>query len=179
MTPLEIKKHVIKDIIKPFFKNNGFLNKGVKYNKNINHFQIKADIQSLRYYKKENTEEFRIDIKIYPENSDRIAFGRFFIPSNTSHITINENTNIEQLKVNINNDLNNLLKLFEKYNNVEKIVSEQVEEIKLLEEKIVENKNKLKKETANQNLINILKNTIELYENQIKIINNWIKIINE
>jgi hypothetical protein len=42
MTSLEIKKQIIKDIIKPFFKNNGFINKGVKYNKNINHFQIKA-----------------------------------------------------------------------------------------------------------------------------------------
>jgi hypothetical protein len=71
------------------------------------------------------------------------------------------------------------LKLFEKYNNIEKIISEQVEEMKLLEEKIAEKRNKLKEETTNQNLINILKNTIELYENQVNVISNWIKIVNE
>jgi Mg2+ and Co2+ transporter CorA len=179
MTPLEIKKHIIKDTIKPFFKNNGFENKGVKYNKNINHFQIKANIQSLRYYKKDNTEEFRINITIHPENSDIIAFGRFFIPSNASHITINENTNIEQLKVDINNDLNNLLQLFKKYNIIEEIVNEQLEEIKSLEDKIMEKRNELKKETTNHNLINILENTIKLYEKQINLISNWIKIVNK
>jgi hypothetical protein len=178
MTSLEIKKQIIKEIIKPFFKNNGFTNKGVKYNKDIKYFQIKANIQSLRYYKRENVEEFRIDGKIYLVDTD-IAIIRFFIPSNTSHITIDENINIEELKLSINNDLNNLVKVFEKYNNIKEIIKEQLEEVKSLENKIIEKKNELEKETTNQNLIKILKNTIELYGNKINKINNWIKIANE
>jgi hypothetical protein len=178
MTSLEIKKQIIKEIIKPFFKNNDFINKGVKYNKDIKYFQIEANIQSLRYYKRENVEEFRIDGRIYLVDTD-IAIIRFFIPSNTSHITIDENINIEELKLSINNDLNNLLKVFEKYNNIKEIIKEQLEEVKSLENKIIEKKNELEKETANQNLIKILKNTIELYRNKINKINNWIKIANE
>jgi hypothetical protein len=175
MTPLEIKKRIIKDLIKPFFKNNGFSNKGVKYSKHVNHLHIQADIQSLRYHKKDNTEEFRINIKIYPEDSRLLTFGAFFIPSHSSHITIDEHSNIEQLQVNINRDLNNLAKLFAKYNDVAKIIKEQTEAIKFLQAAITEKKNQLQAETSNQNLIAILKNTIALYENQIKAINDWIK----
>jgi hypothetical protein len=182
MTSLEIKKVIIKDIITPFFKNNGFAKKGIKYFKNINHLIIEAGIQSLRYYKKENTDEFRIVIKIYPDNSAvhaNMYFGGYHIPRESSHIIIDENSDIEELKTNIQNELNNLLVYLTEYNNIEKILYEQKEYIKKLNDEIIEYKNRLKRETGNENLINIIKNTIKLKEENIDIINKWIKIINE
>ena len=118
---------------------------------------------------------FRINIKIILENTD-IGIGGFQIPRNDSHITIDENTNIEELKLSINNDLNDLIKYFGKFMNVEEIISEQLIEIKLLEERIVKHTELLKKETDNQSWRYFsTKNTIELYTNQINLIKNWIK----
>lgn len=174
MTTLEIKKHIIKDIITPFFKNNGFIKKGVKYFKDIDRFKITVNIQSLKYHKTDNAEEFRINVKIILENTDEII-RYLFIPSNTSHITIDDNINIEELKLSISNDLSNLLKTLQKYNNIEEIIKEQLEKIELLEGIIVEKKKLLEQETTNQNLIYILRNEIERYTDSVNIINNWIK----
>ena len=177
MKPLEIKKNIIKDILTPFFKNNGFIKKGVKYFKNINHFNIIVDIQSLKYHKIENREEFRVNVEINLDTCG-ITIGGFSIPSNDSHITIDEKTNIEEVKLNINKDLESLMKCFEKYDNVKEIIEEQIQEIELLEEKIIKTKNELNNETDNQNLIYVLKNSIELYTNNVILIKNWIKSCN-
>ena len=173
MTPLENKKYIIKHIFTPFFKSNGFTKKGVKYFKDIKHFKIVADIQSLRYRKIENEEEFRLNIKIFLDTS-YIHVGGYCIPSDISHITIDENTNIQKLILSINNDFKELINIFEKYNNVENIIQEQLEEINLLEERIIETKLELDKETENKNLIYVLKNTLYLYEEDIIKIKEWI-----
>jgi hypothetical protein len=179
MTPLEIKRQIIKDTITPFFKGNGFIKKGVTYFNTINHLTVEAWVQTLRYYKIENTDAFRIDIKIYPDNVMHIYFGCYYIPRNSSHITITENTNMDELKINLQNELNEFAVYLDKYNNIEQIIQEQQKEIEELENTIMEKSKKLGKETQNKNLINILKNTINNCEKSISIIKNWIKIVNE
>jgi hypothetical protein len=80
MTSQEIKKQIIKDIITPFFRSNGFTKRGVKYFNTINHLIYEAWIQTLKYRKIENTNEFRIEIKVIPENSLNVYFKYYRIP---------------------------------------------------------------------------------------------------
>jgi hypothetical protein len=180
--PLKMKKQIIKDIITPFFRNNNFTKKGVKYYKNINHLIIMAEIQSQRYYKEENIENFRINIRIYPDitndTSETFWMGSIDFPE-TSWITINEKTDMEEIRIRLINKLNEKIKIIDEYNNVENIMEKVKCKIDELNKQMIEKKNKLEKETENKNLINILKNTINNCERSINIINNWIKIIHE
>jgi hypothetical protein len=179
--PLEMKKQIIKTIITPFFKNNGFIKKGVKYYKNINHLIIMADIQSQRYYKEEKIEKFRINVSIYPDNTNgtAITFWTDYIGSpETSWITINGATDIEELKIMVINKLNEKLIIMDRYNNVGNLIKILKIDINETNKIIMEKKNELEKETENKNLIYILKNTINNCEKRINIINDWIKIVN-
>jgi hypothetical protein len=184
MEPLEIKKQILKNIITPFFKNNGFIKSGVKYSKNINHLIIVANIQSQRYYKDEKVENFRINIMVYPEISQFFYFRYYAIDfPETSWITIDEETNIEELKIKLNKKLSEVLIVMNEYNDVEKVVEKMKEEINELNNQIVKKKKDLEiefeKESRNENLINIEKNTIEICNRKVDIINNWIKTANE
>jgi hypothetical protein len=180
--PLEMKKQIIKDIITPFFKNNGFVKKGVKYSKNINHLIFIANIQSQRFYKEEKIENFRINIRICPDNTNDTSI-TFWMSSidfpETSWITINETTDMEKLKIGLINKLNERIIIINEYSNVGNLIEKLKCEIDELNKIIIEKKIKLEKEDENINLINILKNTINNYEKRRDIINNWIKIVNE
>ena len=97
-----MKKELIKNIIKPFFKKHGFTNKGVNFYKDLEEFEIKANLQSQRYYKEENVEKFRINIAIYIkefiQKTEKTfpVYGRF-IPQNSDWIEISAETNYETL----------------------------------------------------------------------------------
>lgn len=41
MTAVEIKKELVKKVVTPFFKNNGFLKSGVKYSQDLSFFKLK------------------------------------------------------------------------------------------------------------------------------------------
>jgi hypothetical protein len=126
---LIIQKQIIKEIINPFFKNNGFSRKGVRYIKKLDYFIIEVEIQRQRYDKDEGIENFRINMSVYSENSYRLfygsmTFGGYSIAGKNSWITTDENTNIDELKIWLNDELNKLPAIFEKYNDIDKIIEE-------------------------------------------------------
>jgi hypothetical protein len=129
---LKNQKILIKDVINPFFKGHGFLRTGVNYIKKLDYFIIQAEIQRQRYYKDDGVENFRINVRVYSENSYKLfygsmAFGGYCIQGENSWITTDENTNIDKLKLWLNIELNKLPNIFEEYNDVEKIIEKQKE----------------------------------------------------
>lgn len=46
-------------------KSQGFKNKGMVFTKDTGLFQIEVEIQNQRYYKEENTENFRINYTLF------------------------------------------------------------------------------------------------------------------
>jgi hypothetical protein len=175
MTLKEMKKQLTKDIITPFFINNGFRKKGNGYFKTINFLIFEAFIIS-RQYKINKNGEFKVYIKIYPDNSDGLSqfmlFGSYSIGfPKASWITITENTDIENIKIKVKENLNNFLEIMEKYNNADgKIIEEMNMEINELRNEI----NKLRN-NDNGNI----RRQIKTYEEKIELINNWIKKCNK
>ena len=175
MTLKEMKKQLTKDIITPFFINNGFIKKTNGYFKTINHLIFEAFIISNQYKINKNG-EFKIYIKVYPDNSNGLSqfmlFGSYSIGfPKASWITVTENTAIENIKMKLNENLNNFLEVIEKYNNIdEKIIKEMNMEINELKDEINKFKN-----NDNGNI----KKQIKTYEEKIELINNWIKKCNK
>ena len=127
---LKKQKQLIKEIINPFFKDNGFSRKGVLYTKKLNYFIIEVEIQRRRYYKENGIENFRININAYSENSYKlfgksITFCEYSIKGENSWITTDENTNIDELALWLKIELDKLPALIEKYNDIDKIISEE------------------------------------------------------
>lgn len=115
-------------------KSKGFKNKGILFTKDMGLFQIEVEIQSQRYYKEDNTENFRINYSLFcrefTELSDRkLGFAGGSIQEESTWIEINPQTDIERLKRWLLCELNSmmdkieykysleyLLEIWEKYN---------------------------------------------------------------
>lgn len=129
-----MRKEIIQAIIKPYMKSKGFKNKGILFTKDMGLFQIEVEIQSQRYYKEENTENFRINYSLFcrefTELSGRkLGFAGGSIQEERTWIEINPQTDIERLKRWLLCELNSmmdkieykyspeyLLEIWEKYN---------------------------------------------------------------
>ena len=127
MTTVELKKELIKKVVTPFFKNNGFLKSGVKFYRNLSFFQIEADIQSQRYYKENGVENFRIHYHISCERftsfyGRKEYFGGGTIQRESSWITIDDNTELEILSKWIQEELEKISELIDIYSNPEKVI---------------------------------------------------------
>jgi hypothetical protein len=124
---LKKQGQLIKEVINPFLKNNGFLRNGVKYIKKLDYFIIEAAIQRQRYYKDDRIENFRININVYSENAFKLfygsmTFGGYSIQGEGSWITTDENTDIDKTTLWLNNELDKLPDFIEKYNDVNKVI---------------------------------------------------------
>ena len=98
-----MRKEIIQAIIKPYMKSKEFKNKGILFTKDMGLFQIEVEIQSQRYYKEENTENFRINYSLFcrefTELSDRkLGFAGGSIQEESTWIEINPQTDIERLR---------------------------------------------------------------------------------
>jgi hypothetical protein len=132
MNPSEVKEKLIKEIITPFFKDKGFTKKGVKYFKDIRHCKIKieVEIQSQRYYTEDDIKNFRINGHLYYTNmlelykNKSVAMcGGFCIQGEKSWISINKNTDINELDNWLNNELEKLSEYLDEFNDIEKIIN--------------------------------------------------------
>ena len=124
---LKKQKQLIKEVINPFFKNNGFSKKGVKYTKTLDYFIIVVEIQRQRYYKDTGVENFRINMDVYSENSYKLfygsmSFGGCCIQGEGSWITTDEHTDMNELKSWLNTELSKLPPKIEEYKDVDKII---------------------------------------------------------
>jgi len=178
----EKKKQIIKKTITPFFKNNGFVKKGVKYFRVADNLIVEAEIQSQRYYTEENVKNFRIDISIYPNVESNqpypsVSFGYYSIMFESSWITIDEDTGVEVMKARLETELEKTLLSIGRNNSLKKMIARAEKDIKDLEQTILEAKAELKSESSNQNLIQILKNDIKKTEKEIDILNDWLKVV--
>lgn len=107
----EIRKEIIKTIIKPILKENNYTNKGVYFFKTSNLFTVEINIQSQKYYKEENTENFRVCYSLFYNELEeklrgRYSFGGGFISNANSWIIINPSTDIANLKIWLEEELN-------------------------------------------------------------------------
>ena len=126
MTAAEIKKELIKKVVNPFFKTNGFVKKGVNFYQDLSYFQIEADIQSQRYYKEEGIENFRINYQIMCSNFTshygyKVSFGGGWIAQESSWIRIDSNTQLANLSDWIQKELNKITDLMDIYSNISNI----------------------------------------------------------
>ncbi|NDV64887.1 hypothetical protein [Bacteroides sp. 224] len=128
MTALEIKKELIKKIVVPFFKRNNFQKKGVRFYRDLSFFQIEVDIQSQRYYKEENEENFRINYLILCGRFSLLfggkgVFGGGAIQQENSWITITNKTDINKLSNWLENELENIVKLIDIFSDINKVIA--------------------------------------------------------
>ena len=161
--PSEMKKEIIEHIIIPFFINNGFIIKGEEYYRNLKFFQIVADIQKIEYDFEEKTENFCINIKVYPpedyiEKSNRIiSLGCYTIPKKYYHFSINEDdtdiTFISKLIENELSDIKNFINEYTENNIIEKIIKIQNNEIIELKNTIEKCNSRLEKVKDEQKLL--------------------------
>ena len=122
---LEKQNILIKEVIYPFFKINCFSRKGQKFYRKLDYFFIKAEIVKHKYHN-DDIENIRINFDIYSVNSYKIHsatvnFGSFSIPY-WAYIETDENTGINELKKWLIEELDKLLKQFDEYNDLEKII---------------------------------------------------------
>ena len=116
-----MRKEIIQAIIKPYMKSKKFKNKGILFTKDMGLFQIEVEIQSQRYYKEENTENFRINYSLFcrefTELSNRkLGFAGGSIQEESTWIEINSQTDIERLKRWLLYELNSMMdKIENKY----------------------------------------------------------------
>jgi len=166
------KTQIVKGLITHFLKINGFTKHYKGYIKNINHLVIKIGV--IDFSDEEETKKFKVLIRVNPEKpiglSRVLGFIEYNIPKGELFITINENIDIEELRICIKNYLNDLLNILNKYNNVEDIVKELQEEINNLNYSI-KNRKKILEDEPNNQKISI---SINLLEEKIKILNNYI-----
>lgn len=110
----ELKKEIIKNVIKPFFKKHGFLNKGVNFykdfDKNFGVFQLNVQIQSQRYYKEEDKEKFRLNFELYmPEFNQKVeekSFGSNWIgEEDGGWVILTLSTNYDEISLYLNQKL--------------------------------------------------------------------------
>jgi hypothetical protein len=109
-------------------KNDGFTKHYKGYIKNVNHL-IKMNVLDIS--ETEKIGKFKIMIGINPEKtielsklSHVLGFMGYVIPKGKSFITINENTNTEELRICVRNYLNDILSILNIYNDVKKIIKE-------------------------------------------------------
>lgn len=129
MIAIEVKKELIKKVVTPFFRNNGFLKKGVKFSRDLSFFQIEADIQSQRYYKETGAEKFRINYHISCDRftslyGHREYFGGGSIQQENSWITIENNIELDELSNWLQKELKRILELIDKYSDIERIIDQ-------------------------------------------------------
>lgn len=116
-----MRKEIIQAIIKPYMRSKSFQNKGVLFIKDMGLFQIEVEIQSQRYYKEDNTENFRINYSLFcrefTELSGRkLGFAGGSIKEKSSWIEISPQTDIERLKTWLLCELDSMMdKLENKY----------------------------------------------------------------
>jgi len=182
MDSAEMKKRIIKETITPFFKNNGFAKKGVKYFRVADNLIVEAEIQSQRYYTEENVKNFRINISIYPEVElnlpyPSVSFGCHSVMSESSWIAIDENTSFEEMNAELETELDKTLSYIEKNYSLKEMTARAEKDIENLEKIIHETKFELENESSNQNLIYVLKNEIKKAEVKIDILNDWLKVV--
>lgn len=84
-------------------KSKSFQNKGVLFTKDMGLFQIEVEIQSQRYYREENTENFRINYSLFCRefielSGRKLSFAGGSISEKSSWIEINPQREMEQLK---------------------------------------------------------------------------------
>lgn len=116
-----LKKELIKQVIKPFFKQHGFSNKGINFYKDIDQFHIHVWIQSQRHYKEQGKEKFRIEFDVYmPEFSQKIKPNLFYGATITDHesswIVLLDSSNFDEmahylqnkLEITLNNIMQNI-----------------------------------------------------------------------
>jgi len=134
---IEIKKRLLREVIKPFFKENGYRNKGVNFEKDISPlFTIVADIQSQRYYKTPEEENFRINCQIIsPAFNDfsgelpiQRSFGSLTISQDNSWITISDDKSYEDIAEWLRAGLDKIIRLENRFQNTEAIIQELKEE---------------------------------------------------
>lgn len=126
----DIKKRLIKEVVKPFFKENGFGNKGVNFGKDIALFTIKADIQSQKYYKIQEEENFRINCSVVcpafnefcRELSIQRNFGGLVISGANSWITIKADTGYDGLVAWLESELDKIKELEIRFRNVGNVI---------------------------------------------------------
>ncbi|NDV93774.1 hypothetical protein D0T84_02435 [Dysgonomonas sp. 521] len=126
----DIKKRLIKEVVKPFFKENGFGNKGVNFEKDISLFTIEADIQSQKYYKTEGEENFRINCSVVcpafnefcGELPIQQSFGGLVISGDNSWITIKADTGYDGLAAWLKPELDKIKELEIRFRNIENII---------------------------------------------------------
>ena len=126
MTAVELKKELIRKVINPFFKTNGFVKKGVTFYQDLSYFQIEADIQSQRYYKEKNIEKFRINYGIFCNNfiqkcGHKEYIEKGFISQETSWISLDSETQIDSLSTWLQEELSKITELIERYSNISNI----------------------------------------------------------
>lgn len=110
-----MKKDLIKNVIKPFFKAHGFLNKGVNFCKEFDIFSLKVDIQSQRYYKEENEEKFRLNFNLFildfPKKNKETLFLMACIGEDLgSWVSISSSTSYEEISTYLQTKLEETLK---------------------------------------------------------------------
>ncbi len=122
-----MKKEIIKNSIKPFFKAEGFTNKGVKFHKNLGMFYLSAEIQSQRYYKEPNSENFRIILELYMQEfteniGEKDCFCRAFIPENSQWIEVNPQSDLEKISCELKTELQNQYQKILKFTNIDNLI---------------------------------------------------------
>lgn len=116
-----MRKEIIQAVIKPYMKSQGFKNKGMVFTKDIGLFQIEVEIQNQRYYKEENTENFRINYTLFCReftdlSGKKMGFAGGSIQEESTWIEISPQRDIEQLKSWLLLELNSMMyKLVNKY----------------------------------------------------------------
>ena len=182
MTAADIKKQIIKEMITPFFKNNGFSKKGVKYFNVTDFLIIEAEIQSQRYYTNKNIKNFRININRLPNinsnaTSRLVSFGFHTISfSETSWITIDGNMNFEILKSKMKVEIDGALLFIAESNNLNRMIANAEEQLEYFKKAILSSESKLEQESNTQYWIDTLKLSIERNNERINMINDWLRI---
>lgn len=103
-----------KTVIKPFFKKNNYTNKGNIFFNDLGLLKVEISIQSQKYDKEDNTENFRIHYQLYCNELEEKLGGRSifcggFISNSNSWIIISPSIDITSLKIWLEEELNNVL----------------------------------------------------------------------
>lgn len=178
------KKRIIKDIVSPVLKANGFTQKGTNYSKTNGHLIIKMTLQSQRHYKEENVENFRLEVRVYPNflKEEELCENAYFdvdniTEVNSSWIQITPAKDIKNLELWITNELTNKCNYFSNSRYIAIIEKKVLQEKETLLKGIALKQEELRTRKPQQkNLVNIKKNTIILYKQKIRWIDKWLEV---